>query len=105
MTTDVSLTTAREILNYAQDEFKKATGIKGMLLYGNSADKSSLSMIIAFNSYISHNLGIISKSHSEHRFLLRRLTREGLRARYSGVMRILHEEPFYEGIYNPDKGS
>ena len=74
-----------------------------MFLYRNSVDKAFLSMIIAINSYISRKLGIIPKSHSERRFLLRKLNREDLRARYSDVMRTLYDEAFYEGIYNPDE--
>jgi hypothetical protein len=74
-----------------------------MLLYRNALDKAFLSMIIAVNSYINRKLGITPKSHSERRSLLRKMDREDLRGLYSDVMRTLHEEAFYEGVYNPEE--
>ena len=100
---DVSLVTAEEILNHAKEEFEKALKINDMLLYRNAVDKAFLSMIIAVNFYISRKLGVAPKSHSERRLLLRKLDREDLRAKYSDVMKTLHEETFYEGIYNPEE--
>lgn len=101
--TDTSLATADEILNYAEEEFEKALKTRDMLLYRNAADKAFLSIIIAVNSYINRKLGITPQSHSERRSLLRKIDREDLRALYSDVMRTLHDEAFYEGVYNPEE--
>lgn len=100
---DSSLVTAEEILNYAEEEFEKALRSNDMLLYRNALDKAFLSMIVAVNSYINDKLGIIPKSHSERRSLLRKMDRDDLRALYSDVMRTLHDETFYEGVYNPEE--
>lgn len=101
--TDSSLASAEEILNYAEDEFEKALRLKDMLLYRNALDKAFLSMIVAVNFFISRKLGITPKSHTERRSLLRKIDREDLRALYSDAMRTLHDEAFYEGIYNPEE--
>jgi HEPN domain-containing protein len=100
---DSALLTAEEILNYAEEEFEKAMKTKDMLLYRNAVDKAFLSVIIAVNSFINRKLGIVPKSHSERRLFLRKLDREDLRAFYSDVMKTLHEEAFYEGVYNPEE--
>ncbi len=72
-----------------------------MVLYRNAADKAFLSMIIAVNSYINRKLCVVPKSHSERRSLLREMNKEDVRALYSDIMRTLHDEAFYEGVYNP----
>ncbi len=100
---DVALATAEEILKYAEEEFEKAIKTKDAMLYRNAVDKAFLSMIVAVNSYINHKLKVIPKSHSERRFLLRKIDREDLRALYSDVMKTLHDEAFYEGVYNPEE--
>jgi len=100
---DSSLITAEEILSYAEEEFEKAIKSKDVLLYRNALDKVFLSMIVAVNSYINRKLGITPKSHGERRSLLRKMDREDLRAVYSDVMRTLHDEAFYEGVYNPEE--
>jgi len=100
---DCSVTTAEEILHYAEDELEKALKSQDMLLYRNALDKAFLSMIVAVNSYINRGLGITPRSHSERRTLLRKMDREDLRALYSDVMRTLHDEAFYEGVYNPEE--
>jgi len=100
---DSSLATAEEILNYAEEELEKALKSNDMLLYRNALDKAFLSMLVAVNSYINRKLGITPKSHSERRSLLRKMDREDLRALYSDVMRTLHDEAFYEGVYNPEE--
>jgi len=100
---DISLVTADEILNYAEEEFEKALKTKDMLLYRNAVDKAFLSIIVAVNSYINRKLGITPRSHSERRSLLRKIDREDLRALYSDALRTLHDEAFYEGIYNPEE--
>lgn len=100
---DSSLVTAEEILNYAERDFERALKSKGMLLCRNASDKAFLSMIVAVNSYINRKLDVTPKSHSERRSLLRKMDREDLRALYSDVMRTLHDEAFYEGVYNPDE--
>jgi len=100
---DSSLATAEEILNYAEEELEKALKSNDMLLYRNALDKAFLSMLVAVNSYINRKLGITPKSHGERRSLLRKMDREDLRALYSDVMRTLHDEAFYEGVYNPEE--
>jgi len=100
---DSSLATAEEILNYAEEEFEKALKSNDMLLYRNALDKAFLSMIVAVNSYINRKLGIVPKAHGERRLLLRKMDREDLRAIYSDVMRTLHDEAFYEEVYNPEE--
>ena len=100
---DSSLVTAEEILSYAEEEFEKALKTKDMLLYRNAVDKAFLSVVIAVNYYINRKLGITPKSHGERRSLLRKVDREDLRALYSDAMRTLHDEAFYEGVYNPEE--
>ncbi|MBS7638707.1 hypothetical protein KEJ49_07515 [Candidatus Bathyarchaeota archaeon] len=102
-TADSSLATAEEILNYAEEEFERALKTKDMLLYRNAVDKAFLSMIAAVNSYINRRLGVTPRTHGERRSLLRKMDREDLRAIYSDVMRTLHDEAFYEGVYNPEE--
>jgi len=100
---NVALATAEEILKYAEEEFKKAIKIKDITLYRNAVDKTFISMIIAINSYINQKLKVIPKTHSERRSLLRKMNREDLRALYSDIMKTLHDEAFYEGVYNPEE--
>lgn len=102
-TADSALATAEEILSYAEEEFEKSLKTNDILLYRNAVDKVFLSMIIAVNSYIGRKLGVIPRSHGERRSLLRKMDREDLRALYSDVMRTLHDEAFYEGVYNPEE--
>jgi hypothetical protein len=100
---DSSSVTAEEILSYAEEEFEKALKSKDMLLYRNALDKTFLSMIVAVNSYINRKIGVTPRSHSERRSLLRKMDREDLRALYSDVMKTLHDEASYEGVYNPEE--
>jgi secreted Zn-dependent insulinase-like peptidase len=100
---DAALATAEEILKYAEEEFEKAIKTGDFMLYRNAVDKAFLSMVVAVNSYINRKLNVIPKSHSERRSLLRMMDREDLRAIYSDVMKTLHDEAFYEGVYNPDE--
>ena len=100
---DVSLATAEEILRYAEEEFRRSLRLKDMLLYRNAADKAFLSLVIAINYYINRRLGVTPTSHSSRRSLLRKMDREDLRAIYSDVMRTLHDEAFYMGVYNPEE--
>lgn len=102
---DSGLASAEEILSYAEEEFEKALKTGDMLLYRNAVDKAFLSMIVAVNSYLNRKLGVIPKSHGERRSLLRRINREDLRALYSDAMKTLHDEAFYEGVYNPEEAS
>jgi secreted Zn-dependent insulinase-like peptidase len=97
------LVTAEEVLGYAEEEFERALKTKDVLLYRNAADKAFLSMIVAVNYYIVRKLDVVPRSHSERRSLLRKMDREDLRAIYSDVMKTLHDEAFYEGIYNPEE--
>jgi len=100
---DVSLVSAEEVLSYAKEDFEKALKTNNIMLYRSAVDKAFLSMIIAVNFYINRKLGVTPKSNSERRFLLRKLEREDLRAKYSDVMKTLHDEAFYEGVYNPEE--
>ena len=59
--------------------------------------------MLAVNAYVSRKLGVVPKSHSERRLLLRRMGWEDLRVLYSDVMKTLHDEAFYEDIYNPEE--
>jgi uncharacterized protein (UPF0332 family) len=94
---------AKEVLGYAREEFEKAVRLNDILLYRNAADKAFLALIIAVNAYISAIEGVEPSSHSERRRILRKIGREDLRALYSDLMKTLHEEAFYEGIYQPDE--
>ncbi len=94
---------AKEILNYACEEFERSLKLRDMFLYRNAADKAFLALIIALNEYIRLKTGIIPCNHSERRRILREIGREDLRTTYSDLMRTLHEEAFYEGIYQPDE--
>jgi len=100
---DAALATAEEILNYAEEEFRKTVKTGGIPLYRNAVEKAFLAMILAVNSYIKMRLNIIARSHAERRLLLRQIGREDLRAIYSDIMRALHDEAFYEGVYNPSE--
>lgn len=91
--------TAREILNYAREELERAEKLRDFLLYRNAADKAFLALIVAVNEYVRSVKGFVPKSHSERRRVLREMGREDLRALYSDLMKTLHEEAFYEGIY------
>jgi Archaeal PaREP1/PaREP8 family. len=94
---------AREILNYAKEEFEKAIKLNDVFLYRNAADKAFLALVIAISAYISAVEGVEPSSHSERRRILRKIGREDLRALYSDLMSTLHEEVFYEGVYQPDE--
>jgi HEPN domain-containing protein len=94
---------AREILNYAKEEFEKAIKLNDVFLYRNAADKAFLALVIAINAYISAVEGVEPGSHSERRRILRKIGREDLRALYSDLVSTLHEEAFYEGVYQPDE--
>jgi hypothetical protein len=100
---NAALATAEEILKYAEEEFDKAIRTGDILLYRNAVDKAFLSMVLAVNSYISQKMKVIPNSHGERRSLLRKMNREDLRALYSDVMKTLHDEAFYEGVYNPEE--
>lgn len=100
---NAALATAEEILKYAEEEFDKAIRTGDILLYRNAVDKAFLSMVLAVNSYISQKMKVIPNSHEERRSLLRKMNREDLRALYSDVMKTLHDEAFYEGVYNPEE--
>lgn len=95
--------TAREILSYAREEFEKAVRLNDIFLYRNAADKAFLALVVAINTYISVKEGVIPTSHSERRSILRKMGREDLRALYSDLMRTLHDEAFYEGVFQPDE--
>ncbi len=95
--------TAREILSYAYEELERAEKLRDILLYRNAADKAFLALIVAINEYVRLIRGFVPKSHSERRRVLREIGREDLRAIYSDLMKTLHEEAFYEGIYQPDE--
>ena len=58
--------------------------------------------MIAVNSYVKALEGIEPSSHGERR-ILREMGGEGLRALYSDLMKTLHEEALYEGVYQPEE--
>ena len=95
--------TAREILDYAFEEFDRSEKLRDMILYRNAADKGFLALVVAINEYIYLVKGFVPRSHSERRRVLREISREDLRAVYSDLMKTLHDEAFYEGIYQPDE--
>jgi secreted Zn-dependent insulinase-like peptidase len=94
---------AREVLRYAAEELEKAVKLGDILLYRNAADKVFLALVIAVNAYIAAVEGVEPTSHAERRKILRKMGREDLRALYSDLMKTLHEEAFYQGIYQPDE--
>jgi secreted Zn-dependent insulinase-like peptidase len=94
---------AREVFNYAKEEFEKALKLNDVFLYRNAADKVFLALVIAINAYIKAIEGVEPTSHSERRRILRKMGREDLRALYSDLMKTLHDEAFYEGVYQPDE--
>ena len=94
---------AREVLRYAVEELEKAVKLGDILLYRNAADKVFLALVIAVNAYIAAVEGVEPTSHAERREILRKMGREDLRALYSDLMKTLHEEAFYQGIYQPDE--
>jgi HEPN domain-containing protein len=93
---------AREVLNYAKEEFEKALKLNDFFLYRNAADKVFLALVIAVDAYIKVVEGVEPSSHSVRR-VLREMGREDLGALYSDLMKILHDEVFYEGVYQPDE--
>ncbi|MGB9705837.1 MAG: PaREP1 family protein [Pyrobaculum sp.] len=95
--------TAREILRYAGEELERAVRTRDVFLYRNAADKAFLALVVAVNEYLKAVVGVVPSSHSERRRLLREVGREDLRALYSDLMKTLHEEAFYEGVYQPDE--
>jgi hypothetical protein len=94
---------AREVFNYAKEEFEKALKLNDVFLYRNAADKVFLALVIAINAYIKAIEGFEPTSHSERRRILRKMGREDLRSLYSDLMKTLHDEAFYEGVYQPDE--
>jgi secreted Zn-dependent insulinase-like peptidase len=94
---------AREVLRYAVEELEKVVKLGDILLYRNAADKVFLALVIAVNAYIAAVEGVEPTSHAERRKILRKMGREDLRALYSDLMKTLHEETFYQGIYQPDE--
>jgi hypothetical protein len=95
--------TAREILDYAFEEFDRSQKLRDMILYRNAADKGFLALVVAINEYIYLVKGFVPRSHRERRRVLREIGREDLRAVYSDLMKTLYDEAFYEGIYQPDE--
>ncbi len=94
---------AREILNYAYEELDRSLKLRDVFLYRNAADKAFLALIVALNEYIKLKVGAVPRNHTERRRLLREIGREDLRATYSDLMQTLHEEAFYEGVYQPEE--
>jgi len=99
----MSFELAKEILRYAREEFEKAIKLGDIFLYRNAADKAFLAMITAINAYIKAVEGVEPSSHSDRRRILRKIGREDLRALYSDIMKTLHDDAFYEGVYQPDE--
>ena len=91
------------VLRCAVEELEKAVKLGDILLYRNAADKVFLALVIAVNAYIAAVEGVEPTGHVERRKILRKMGREDLRALYSDLMKTLHEEAFYQGIYQPDE--
>jgi hypothetical protein len=100
---DSMIALAEEVLGYAEEEFRRALETKDILLYRNAADKAFLALVIAVNGFIVLRTSTIPRSHIDRRKFLRELGREDLRATYSDLMRTLHDEAFYEGVYDPEE--
>ena len=94
---------AFEVLGYAEEEFERALRERDFMFYRSAADKAFLALVIAVNEYLERRVGVVPRSHRERREILRKIGREDLRALYSDLMRTLHDEAFYEGVYNPDE--
>jgi len=92
---------AREVLRYAVEELEKAVKLGD--IYRNATDKVFLALVIAVNAYVAAVVGVEPTSHAERRKILRKMGREDLRALYSDLMKTLHEEAFYQGVYQPDE--
>jgi acyl-CoA reductase-like NAD-dependent aldehyde dehydrogenase len=99
----MSFELAKEILGYAKTELERALKTGDVLLYRNAADKAFLALVVAVNAYVKAIEGVEPTSHGERRRMLRKMGREDLRALYSDVMKTLHEEAFYECVYQPDE--
>ncbi|MEM1549269.1 MAG: hypothetical protein QXO74_00140 [Candidatus Methanomethylicia archaeon] len=82
--------------------FEKAIKLGDIFLYRNAVDKAFLSMVLAVNSYIHRKLNVTPRSHSGRR-ASQEDRAEDLRAVYSDVMKTLHEEALYNGVYKPDE--
>ena len=76
--------------------------LNDFFLYRNAADKVFLALVIAVDAYIKVVEGVELSSHSVRR-VLREMGREDLRALYSDLMKTLHDEVFYEDVYQPDE--
>jgi HEPN domain-containing protein len=98
----MSFELAREVLGYAKAELEKALRTGDTFLYRNAADKAFLALVVAVNACVRAIGGAEPASHSGRR-LLGKMGREDLRALYSDLMRTLHEEAFYEGVYQPEE--
>jgi len=90
-------------LRYAEEELSRALKLRDAFLYRNAADKAFLAFVAAVNAYLEAVKGVAPRSHGERRRMLREIGREDLRALYSDVMKTLHDEAFYEGVYQPDE--
>jgi len=99
----MSFELAKEILGYAKTELERALKTGDVPLYRNAADKAFLALVVAVNAYVKAIEGVEPTSHGERRRMLRKMGREDLRALYSDVMKTLHEEAFYECVYQPDE--
>ena len=91
----------RPKVNFSKQKVKEKNREYSSARY--AADKAFLAAVLAVNAYVSRKLGVVPKSHSERRLLLRRMGREDLRALYSDVVKTLYDEAFYEGVYNPEE--
>lgn len=97
------LEAAREVLSYAVEELDRALKLGDVFLYRNAADKAFLALVLAVNALVLARVGVVPRSHGERRRALREMGREDLRALYSDLMKTLHEEALYEGVYQPDE--
>ncbi|MEZ0320045.1 MAG: PaREP1 family protein [Pyrobaculum sp.] len=103
MDVEALLQGAREVFEYAVEELERALAARDVFLYRNAADKAFLALVLLTNAFIAAKTGVVPRSHAERRKMLREMGREDLRALYSDLMKTLHEEAFYEGVYQPEE--
>ncbi|MEM1637249.1 MAG: PaREP1 family protein [Pyrobaculum sp.] len=94
---------ARGVFEYAVEELERALATRDVFLYRNAADKAFLALVLLINAFIAAKTGVLPRSHAERRKMLREMGREDLRALYSDLMKTLHDEAYYEGVYQPEE--
>jgi len=99
----MSFELAKEILGYAKAELERAPQDGRRVPLQKRSRQGLLGPRSGRERVCEGDRGVEPTSHGERRRMLRKMGREGLRALYSDVMKTLHEEAFYEGVYQPDE--